>query len=89
MTYLLTQAWTWISAHPIECAAIILYLLANVLKRPAAAGLTGWRALLWGTLDRLCILTAGRLPGTAKALFGPSPAVESPAAPPDPPKESP
>ncbi len=83
MNYL-TIAWTWIVAHPIECIAIAAYVLANVLPRPSGAGLTGWRALLFGTLDRLCVLTAGRLPGVAKALFGPSPAVEPP--PPDPPR---
>ena len=79
--------WTWIVAHPIECIALAVYVLANVLPRPKPAELTGWRATLWGTIDRLCVLTAGRLPGFWKALFAATPADEPPPA--DPPRTEP
>jgi hypothetical protein len=80
--YLLTRAWAWVVANPIETAALVLYLVANVVPRPHPEKLVGWRLLLWGSLDRLCFLSAKRVPGSFKALFGASPIVEPPPPPP-------
>ena len=78
-----TILWTWIAAHPIECIAIAAYIVANVAPRPHPEALTGWRRTFWLIVDRLCLLTAGRLPGALKWLLSASP---SPPPPPDPPR---
>ncbi|MFA6167009.1 MAG: hypothetical protein WC700_10350 [Gemmatimonadaceae bacterium] len=65
--------WSWIQQYPFETAAIVLYIVANVVPRPDASVMVGWRRSFWMTLDRLCLLTAGRVPGQLKGLFEASP----------------
>lgn len=84
MTAYLLSAWAWIQANPVATIAIVLYVIANIAPRPSPSAMVGWRKALWETIDRLCLLTAGALPGAAKALFAPSPSPRE--TPTDPPK---
>lgn len=79
----LAVAWAWVVAHPVIVWSAV-YVVLNVMPRPHPEGLTGWRLLLWGSIDRLCVFSAAKTPGAVKALFaataGPAP------APPEPPR---
>lgn len=63
----------WIRANPWTTVAIVVYVLANVAPRPQHQKLTGAQKAFWLFVDRLCILTSGRLPGVLKMLLLDSP----------------
>jgi hypothetical protein len=52
--------------------SVVAYVIANAAPRPDPVSLTGWRKAFWGTIDRICFLTAARVPGVFKALFAPT-----------------
>jgi hypothetical protein len=72
---MLQTAYTFAVAHwstILTVLAVVVYAIANVAPRPDPVRMTGWRLAFWGTLDRLCVLTAAAVPGVFKALFAPT-----------------
>jgi hypothetical protein len=69
-----TTVIVWCSTNPESSAAIFLWVLANVAPRPHHGHLTGYKRVVWKTIDRLCVLTDHALPGRFKMLFAASPA---------------
>lgn len=76
-------AWEWAVRNQALLFGL-LYCVLNVLKRPHPAALPPgpWR-VLWTIVDRLCVLTASRMPGSWKLLLALSPIPEEPAGAPD------
>ena len=75
-----SELWSWVVAHDAAIALLSLWLIVNVGPRPHPERLTGPAKAFWLVVDRLCVLTAERVPGQWKWLFEPSP-MGSPAAP--------
>jgi hypothetical protein len=65
----MSALWAWVTTHPWAVTAIVLYLIVNVAPRPHGSEASGWKAVLWETLDRLAILTSGAIPGKFKMLL--------------------
>jgi hypothetical protein len=63
----------WVKENPEAAAAIVIYLIANLAPRPDHSKLAGWRQKLWQIIDRLCLLTSHRVPGSLKFLLLDSP----------------
>jgi hypothetical protein len=72
----------WMKANPWVTTAIVVYVLANLAPRPDPSKMTGWQKAFWQIIDRLCVLTHDKLPGTVKMLLLDTP-------PPKTPKEAP
>lgn len=64
----------WMKVNPWVTTAIVVYVIANLAPRPDPKTLTGGHKVLWQIIDRLCLLTADKLPGTLKMLLLDSPA---------------
>ena len=73
---IITNSLSWAKAHPETAAAIVLWIVANVVPRPHPEEMTGWKKSLWYLIDRLSVFTAKGLPGDLKPLFAPSPSPE-------------
>jgi len=69
----LEQVLRWIQDNPWTTFAIIVYVVANVAPRPDHNKLDGWRKVMWQIIDRLCLLTSHRVPGSLKFLLLDSP----------------
>ncbi len=65
---IIAQAWSWICSHPMTCLAVVVWVIANLVPRPHPDQLTGKARLFWSIVDRLCVLTASRFPGSLKLL---------------------
>jgi hypothetical protein len=81
----------WTLTNWVIVAAVIVGAVANLAPRPHPEELTGWKRTFWLVIDRLCFLTASKVPGDWKWFFAPSPVPEPPgplppAVPPPPPK---
>jgi hypothetical protein len=81
----------WTLANWVIVVAVIVGAVANLAPRPHPDELTGWRRTFWLVVDRLCFLTASKVPGDWKWILTGSPAPEPPgplppAVPPPPPK---
>lgn len=63
----------WMKANPWVTTAIVVYVIANLAPRPDPKDMTGWQKAFWQIVDRLCVLTAGKLPGSLKFLLLDSP----------------
>ena len=69
----LQAVWAWAEAHATLLAAV-LWIIANVAPRPTPRpDQNRWVRLLWQLVDRLCILTADRVPGRLKWLLAATP----------------
>lgn len=64
----------WMQANPWTTLAIVVYVVANLAPRPDPSQMKGWRKALWQIIDRLCLLTSHRVPGSLKFLLLDSPA---------------
>jgi hypothetical protein len=71
----MNAALAWIVANPITVTAVVVWLVANVAPRPNPTEMSSKWKVFWVVVDRLCFLTAGKLPGGFKMLFLASPAV--------------
>jgi hypothetical protein len=67
----------WAKANPWTTVAIIVYVVANLAPRPHHSKMKGWQRALWQIIDRLCILTSHKLPGSLKLLLLDSPPHDS------------
>jgi hypothetical protein len=67
------RAWVWVQANPWTLVAVVAYLIVNIAPRPHPDQSVGWKATLWLVLDRICVLTADRVPGKLKLIFAASP----------------
>lgn len=65
--------FAWIMSDPAYAIAITVWVFANVAPRPNPRKLKGAQRVLWTLVDRMCILTAERLPGRFKWLLAGSP----------------
>lgn len=72
MRVALEAVWAWILANPELVVAIALGIIANVAPRPHPERMTGLQRCFWLVIDRLCVLSAERVPGRLKWLFLPS-----------------
>lgn len=63
----------WMQANPWTTLAIIVYVVANLAPRPDPARMKGWQRALWQIIDRLCVLTSHKVPGSLKFLLLDSP----------------
>ena len=66
----------WMKANPVVTTAIVVYVIANLAPRPDPSKMTGWQRAFWLIIDRLCILTHDKLPGTLKMLLLDSPPIK-------------
>jgi hypothetical protein len=62
----MSEMIAWAKANPELAVAIVAYLIANFWPRPDASKLTGASKAFWQILDRLCFLTATKVPGRLK-----------------------
>jgi len=69
----MNAAMGWIVSNPLTVTAIVIWLVANVAPRPNPSEMTSNWKVFWVVVDRLCILTAGKLPGGFKMLLLASP----------------
>jgi hypothetical protein len=67
-----------VSANWLIVLAVVVGAIANLAPRPHPDELTGWKRTFWLVIDRLCFLTAAKIPGGWKWFFVPSPAPEPP-----------
>lgn len=67
----------WMQANPWTTLAIVVYVVANLAPRPDPAKMKGWQKALWQIIDRLCLLTSHKVPGSLKFLLLDSPAHDS------------
>jgi hypothetical protein len=67
----------WMQANPWTTLAIVVYVVANLAPRPDPAKMKGWQKALWQIIDRLCLLTSHKLPGSLKLLLLDSPPHDS------------
>jgi hypothetical protein len=63
----------WMQANPWTTLAIIVYVIANLAPRPHPGKMKGWQKALWQIIDRLCLLTSHKVPGSLKFLLLDSP----------------
>lgn len=75
----LHSIWAWIQAHPEVTIASVLYIIVNIMPRLDHTKLTGWRKIIWETLDRASFLTREKVPGRLKFILATSPQLEEPA----------
>lgn len=75
---ILFAIWSWVVTHPIVVLSVIVWVIASVAPRPHPAASTGWKKLFWLVLDRVCFLTAGKVPGALKMVLYPSPVPATP-----------
>jgi hypothetical protein len=79
----------WMKANPWITTAIVVYVIANLAPRPDPSKMTGWQKSFWQIIDRLCVLTADKLPGTVKLLLLDTPPPKTPKEAPKAPAEEP
>jgi len=84
----LGQVWAWVQSHPLLTVAVVVYVFANFAPRPHPDKLKGWEKKLWQIVDRLCVLTAGKMPGGLKLpMLSASPSTKPPDKPDDKPDD--
>jgi hypothetical protein len=63
----------WMKANPWTTTAVIVYVIANLAPRPDPEKMKGWQKALWQIIDRLCVLSSHKVPGSLKFLLLDSP----------------
>ena len=72
----MNHLWAWAISNQEIVFFLVLGVVANLSPRPHPDNTIGWQKTFWTVIDRLCILTAERVPGKWKWLLVPSPSVE-------------
>lgn len=63
----------WMKDNLWTTVAIAAYVVANLAPRPHPSKMQGWQKSFWQIVDRLCLLTSHRVPGSLKFLLLDSP----------------
>ena len=63
----------WAKANPWTTVAIVAYVVANLAPRPHHGKMSGFQKAFWQIVDRLCVLTSHKAPGSLKFLLLDSP----------------
>jgi hypothetical protein len=76
----MNHLWSWAVTNQEIVFFLVLGIVVNLAPRPHPDNVTGWQKAFWTVTDRLCVLTAERVPGKVKWLLLPSPSAEKTVA---------